>query len=175
MRLGSCVDSQNQPVEDPSGCTTSGCGTQLAQVPVGHQSCLECVQAGKFYSDGACAVSFIELEVDGAICSATHGVGQGLVCCNALAGGGGASPAPGASHDDGGTSHSFPLQSFSSGSRSGGCDLTMLSMKCADTDPSAVSFCSSMCRDVALTMADDCSREGISLAADALASNPCIR
>ena len=57
----------------------------------------------------------------------------------------------------------------------GGCDLSLLSMKCADTDPHSVSFCNSLCRQMAVSMADDCTSEGISLAADALATNPCLR
>eukprot|EP01043_Picozoa_sp_COSAG02_P025877 COSAG02_NODE_1469_length_12459_cov_25.847896_5_plen_178_part_00 len=172
---GSCVNAQNQPVADPSACTTGGCGTPLTVGPVGQQSCSECVRAGKYFATGSCEASFIELEVDGAICSATHGVAQGLACCDSLAGGEGDLSHPaGTSTNAGGSGglHSIELTGTVS---IGGCDLTMLSMKCADTDPQSGSFCSSLCRQMAMSMADDCTREGIDLAADALASNPCLR
>jgi hypothetical protein len=174
VRHGSCVNAQNQPVADPSACTTEGCGTPVTVGPVGQQSCSECVRAGKYFATGHCAASFIELEVDGAICSATHGVAQGLVCCDSLAGGvGGSSYRAGTpTSDDGGGLHS--IQMVGAGSI-GGCDLSQLSMKCADTDPHSVSFCNSLCRQMAVSMAEDCTREGISLAADAVATNPCLR
>ena len=67
---GSCVDANNQPVADPSG-------TPLTSVPVGDQSCSECVRAGKYFSAGSCAGSWSQLDAGaGATCSATHGVAQ---------------------------------------------------------------------------------------------------
>ena len=172
---GSCVNAQNQPVADPLACTTEGCGTPPTVGPVGQQSCSECVRAGKYFATGDCAPSFIELEVvDSAICSATHGVPQGLACCDSLAGGGGGSSHPAGTPTSAGGGGFHSIQMIGSGSL-GGCDLSLLSMKCADTDPHSVSFCNSLCRQMAVSMADDCTREGISLAADALATNPCLR
>lgn len=177
VHQGSCVDAQNQPVADPSGCSTGGCETPTTSVPIGQQSCSECVRSGKYYGAGVCAASWSELEVDGALCSATHGVGQGLACCEALAGSDGGSGSPSAAGDAGGGGglHAISMIGTMTMGPVGGCDLTMLSMKCADTDPSAASFCTSMCRQMAMSMADDCTREGIGLPSDALDSNPCLR
>jgi hypothetical protein len=162
---GSCTDVAGHPVPDSSG----GSPTVLtsAEMPIGLQSCAECIADGRFYGAGICAAAWSDLDVDGAICSNTHGLAHGEECCDALAGGGSYSP--------GGAMSGLSSISVVGTVSFGGCDLEQLSMKCADVNPTASTFCSSMCRQMAMEMADDCSREGISIAADALSSNPCLR
>lgn len=171
---GACApNSQGFACSCTAGFTGSRCEspslTLLAPAqPLGQLSCSECVGAGKFYGDGVCAehaADWMDPATLGVtICSATHGLVQGQECCDAYAEGrvtGGSMHI----HISGGGGD-ISAESF------GGCDLTQLSMKCGDVDPSSSTFCQSACREMAVAMTDDCSREGLSITQDALAANP---
>lgn len=137
--------------------------------PIGQLSCSECVAAGKYYAAGVCAEDTAHWTNPAALgvatCSTIHGLVQGQECCDAYAGGrtGGSMHI----HISGGST-----SDISAGASFGGCDLTELSMQCADVDATSGTFCGSACRAMTMAMTDDCSREGLSITHDVLAANP---